>query len=70
MSRPAGDGPLHASGVRVPIARPTHARLVAVARELTGAKGRKVGISETIDDLIAAWRQTSRLVEDVKNHDA
>ena len=69
MPRPAGDGPLHASGVRVPIARPTHARLRAVAAELTSAKGRKVGISETIDDLIAAWWQTARLIEDVKNHE-
>jgi hypothetical protein len=69
MSRPAGDGPLHASGVRVPIARPTHTRLRVVSAELTRIKGRKVGISETIDELMVAWWQTARLVEDVKNHE-
>jgi len=69
VSRPAGDGPLHASGVRVPIARPTHTRLTAVSAELTKMAGRRVTISETIDELIKNWQQTWRLVEDVKNHE-
>jgi hypothetical protein len=65
----AGDGPLHASGVRVPIARPTHARLAIVARALGNEKGRRVTISEAIDELITNWVQTQRLVEDVKTHE-
>jgi hypothetical protein len=60
---------LHASGVRVPIARPTHARLKIISAFLTEAKGRRVGISETLDELMASWWQTQRLVEDVKNHE-
>jgi hypothetical protein len=69
MSRPAGDGPLHASGVRVPIARPTHTRLVRLSRELGRVKGRRVTISETLDELMDHLAKTERLVEDVKNHD-
>jgi hypothetical protein len=62
-------GPLHASGVRVPIARPTHTRLIAVARALGHAKGRRVTISEALDEMVDNWWRTAKLIEDVKNHD-
>jgi len=63
----AGNGPLHAKGVPVPIARPAHTRLTSLARELTAAKGRRVTISETIDELLDLLDGSSRLLQDIAN---
>jgi len=60
-------GPLHAKGRRVPITRPTHTRLTALARELTAAKGRRVTVSETIDELLDLLDGSSRLLQDIAN---
>jgi len=67
MPRSAANGPLHAKGVRVPITRPAHTRLVTLARELTAAKGRRVTISETIDELLDLLDGHSRLLQDIAN---